>query len=144
MLVTVNGQPVTTVELNNTDDNEGNPNSVSYTDRGDPSSVDFSKTDFTADENWHVLDLSSIVPEGASLIHLSISALTEKKDKNSTIVFCKKGISNKLNVAKIGFHHGDKEYFEDKFVVCDTERKIEYLISNVNWIILNVSIRGWF
>lgn len=45
---------------------------MAYIDRGDPPSWDYSKTDFTTDGQWHTLNLRSIVPEGASLVHLRV------------------------------------------------------------------------
>jgi hypothetical protein len=112
-----------------------------YTDRGDPSSADFSKTDFTIDGGWHILNLSSIVPEGAATVHFSIAALTAFNDQ--TIVFVKRGIVNKKNGATIRVPHGAKEYFKSDWVACDSDRKVEYWISPVTWITLDFLVRGW-
>ncbi len=121
---------------------ESAPPPVSYNDRGDPSSVDFSKTDFTTNGEWHVLNLSGIVPEGATLVHLLISANTAYN--NSWIRFCKKGIVNKINADWMSIRHGNTENYESKWVACDADRKIEYWMSNQVWIQLDVLVRGWF
>lgn len=112
-----------------------------YTDRGDPTSWDFSKTDFSTDGQWHVLDLSSIVPEGATVVHLKIKA--QIAYNNSIIAFCKKGMTNKLNGATLMIRHGNNEYYEERWVACDVDRKIEYWTSNRTWVILDVLVRGW-
>lgn len=112
-----------------------------YIDRGDPSSVDFSKTDFTIDGYWHVLDLSNIVPEGATLIHFSVAALVPFDD--ITMAFVKNGSVNKKNGATIRVPHGNKEYYKSDWVACDVNRKIEYWISDVTWTTLDVLVRGW-
>lgn len=114
----------------------------SYIDRGDAASWDFSKADFIIDGDWHVLDLSGIVPEGTSLIHLSIVAQSAYNDK--VIKFCKCGNVNNFNKELIGIQHGNKEYYESRFIACDVDGKIEYWISSGYWPVLDVLIRGWF
>lgn len=118
------------------------PAPVSYNDRGDPASWDFSKTAFTADGAWHVLDLSSIVPEGATVIHLGIGAVIAYS--NSYIQFRKKGNINDINKKVIVILFGNKEYYEEAWVACGTDRKIEYWMSNRTWVQLDVMVRGWF
>ena len=117
------------------------PTGEGYTDRGDPPSYDFSKTDFTTDGEWHVLDLSGIVPEGTTLVHLLIGANTAYN--NSWIRFCKKGLVNKLNCAWVNVRHGNSLYYKSKWVACDADRKIEYWMSNRTWIQLDVLVRGY-
>lgn len=117
------------------------PCSGNYSDRGDPSSWDFSKTDFSTDGQWHVLDLSNIVPEGTMIVHLKIKA--QIAYNNSIIAFCKKGITNKLNGTTLMIRHGNNEYYEEAWVACDADRKIEYWTSNRIWVILDMLVRGW-
>jgi hypothetical protein len=112
-----------------------------YIDRGDPSSADFSKTDFSINGQWHVLDLSDKVDEGATIIHFSVMVQSAVDD--STIVFVKNGSVNRKNGATIRVPHGSKEYFKSDWVACDSDRKVEYWISNVNWPILDFLVRGW-
>jgi len=118
------------------------PSPVSYNDRGDPSSWDFSKTDFTADGGYHVLDLSSKVPEGTTLVHLLVHALTAYN--NSLIIFRKNGNINDVNREIIYVRHGNNTYLESKWVACDADRKIEYWTTDVVWVSLDVMVRGWF
>lgn len=120
------------------------PCPVSYNDRGDPSSVDFSKTAFTTDGQWHTLDLSSIVSEGATLVHLLV--YTFNSFANSWIFFCKKGNTNRtVNRAPISIRQGGNiEHYESVFVACDENRQIEYMMTNRVWDgALDVVVRGW-
>lgn len=112
-----------------------------YVDRGDPAAWDYSKVDFLTDGAWHTLDLSAIVPQGATLVHLKIKALTAFN--NSIIAFCKNDIINKLNGATIAIRHGASDYYEEAWVACDADRKIEYWTSNQTWVILDLMVRGW-
>lgn len=114
-----------------------------YVDRGDPSSWDYSKTDFTTDGQWHVLNLSSIVPEGATVVHLSVYAYNAYAE--SWIFFCKKGIVNRtINREAMHVHHGGNiEYYESKWVACDSDRKIEYWMTNRTWGKIDLLVRGW-
>ena len=113
----------------------------SYVDRGDPASWDYSKADLTTDGQWHTLDLSSIVPEGATLVHLKIKA--QIAYNNMIIGFCKKGIVNKQNGATLMIRHGNNEYYEEAWVACDADRKIEYWTSDQTWVMLDILVRGW-
>jgi len=112
-----------------------------YVDRGDPSSWDFAKTDLTADGQYHTLDLSNIVPEGATIVHLLIHALTASN--NSLIIFRKKGNVNEVNREILYVHHGNSTYLDSKWVTCDADRKIEYWTTNVVWTSLDITVRGW-
>lgn len=112
-----------------------------YIDRGDPASYDFSKADFSTDGQWHVLDLSNIVPAGTTLVHLSIGAVIAYA--NSYIQFRKNGIVNDINKKIIVILFGNKEYYEDAQVACDADRKIEYWMSDRTWVTLDMLVRGW-
>lgn len=115
---------------------------LSYTDRGDPASWDFSKADLSTDGAWHVLDLSPIVPDGVALIHLAIRAASAYN--NQTIVFCKNGLVNKLNGLTIRVPHGgNQEYYKAGWVACGADRKLDYWTNNITWQALDVLIRGW-
>lgn len=117
------------------------PCPVSYSDRGDPSSWDFSKTDFSTDGAYHTLDLSSIVPEGASLVHLLVHGLIAYN--NSIIIFRKKGNINDVNREILYVRHGNCTYLHSLWVACDAGRKIEYWMSDRTWVSLDVVVRGW-
>ena len=115
--------------------------SFNYIDRGDPLDYDFTKDDFIADAQWHDLDLSSIVPEGATLIHIRVRLSCFDL---AGLQFRKKGNTNIINTAIMKIQVANIFYYEDFLVACDSSRKIQYLSSNVTWNNLDLTIRGWF
>ena len=116
-------------------------NNSYYEDRGDPSTYDFIKTDFTTDGNWHDLDLSSIIPEETVLVHVRVRLSSSFL---AGLQFRKKGNSNTINVAVMKIQVAGVYYYEDFLVACDNDRKIQYLASNLAWTALDFSVRGWF
>lgn len=118
-----------------------NAPSGQYHDRGDPSSWDYSKADLSTDGAWHTLDLFSIVPVGTTLVHLFVAAVIAYP--NSYIQFRKNGVVNDINKKVIVILFGNKEYYEEVWIACDADRKIEYWMSNRTWVQLDVLIRGW-
>jgi len=116
-------------------------NLMHYVDRGDPDSYDFTKADFTADLQWHNLDLSAIVPEDTTLVHIRVRLSCFDL---AGLQFRKKGNTNNINNAVMKIQIANIYYYEDFFVSCDSDRKIQYLSSNVTWNNLDLIIRGWF
>ena len=115
--------------------------SLNYVDRGDPSDYDFDKDDLTTDLTWRDLDLSSIVPEGAQLIHIRVRLASFDL---AGLQFRKKGNTNTINTVTTKIQVANIYYYEDFFVACDNNRKIQYLASDVTWTNLDIAIRGWF
>lgn len=114
-----------------------------YVDRGDPASFDFAVGDFTTDNTWHDLDLSSIVPtEGANqLVHLLVAISDDVS--GGAIQFRKKDNSNTVNVAACTLPTANTTYYYDLWVRMDDNRIVEYKGSNSTFVTLNVAVRGW-
>lgn len=112
-----------------------------YVDREDPSAYDFTKEDLTTDLQWHDLDLSSIIPEGVNLIHMKVRLSAFEL---GGFQLRKKGNTNDVNAATMKVQVANVYYYEDFFVTCDSNRKIQYLASNITWTNLDIVIRGWF
>jgi len=112
-----------------------------YVDRGDSSEYDFNVEDFTTDLQWHDLDLSSIVPEKAKLVHMRIRLSTPSL---AGINFRKKGNTNAVNTSTMKTQVANVYYYEEFFVPCDVNRMIQYMANNVSWTVLDVTVRGWF
>jgi hypothetical protein len=110
-------------------------------DRGDPSSHDFSKTDFTTDATWRDLDLSSIVPAGAKMVNLIIygygdtanATMSIRKNGNSNAIVALSGTTPAVGIA----------FLNVGVIACDSSRVVEYNISNITWTALNLSVAGW-
>lgn len=112
------------------------------TDRGDPASNDFDKTDFTCDATWNEFDMSSVVPENATWAVFRVSLLDGAA---GSIFMCReKGNSNAINinicrtqVANVGL--------DGIFTVkMDANRKCEYYASNLVFDAINITVIGWF
>jgi hypothetical protein len=110
-------------------------------DRGDPDDWDFVETDLTTDETWRDLDLSSIVPAGASFVFLGGYIVDDAVGSN--LQFRKNGNSNDYHrvgsttqVVNIGIGI-------DCTVPCDTNRIIEYNGSNLAFSDIKIVVKGW-
>lgn len=110
-------------------------------DRGDMSEHDFSKEDFITDANWHDLDLSNKIPQGTSVVqlHCRASCATE----GAAIQFRKKGNTNTINVSVLKIVDANEYIYPDFWVACSSDRKIQYLSSNVTWAELSIEVVKW-
>jgi hypothetical protein len=113
-----------------------------YVDRGDPSANDFLLANFTTDEVWHDLDLSSIVPNGAKAVHFR--SVLKGNTAGARLVLRKKGNANSYNVSTACIQVANVEYYGDLIVSCDSNRKIQYWAQNITWSAITLTVRGWF
>lgn len=110
-------------------------------DRGEVASPDFTYGDFTHNNAWHDLDLSSIVPKGAVRVILNVSitgtggnqALYFRK-KGRTTSYCTQGIFIGV-AAGLDLHNVE--------VFCDVNRVIQYN-GTTSLSVIDVSVVGWF
>lgn len=115
---------------------------IQYIDRGDPASVDKAVGDFTTDETWNDLDLSAIVPAGAIAILFNIQVKDDAAD--SSMLFRENGNSNAYNVASVRTQVANVISDADLIVSCDAGRVIEYYGSNLAFVSIDLTVRGWF
>jgi len=113
-----------------------------YSDRGDPSVFDFTLTDFTTDDTWRDLDLSSIIPANtkAVIVHICISA----PNPNYCMQFRKKGNVNEINIGATRQPVKDIQTPEDLILAVDENRFIQYKGSPLAFDIINFVVKGWF
>ena len=111
--------------------------------RGDVSDWDFSATDFDVEGTWTDLDLSSIVPAGASWVLLRGQA--RATSCNRQILFRKNGYSGTRNAA------GPRTQMANVFindysiiVECDSSRVVEYRKDTATWSNLDFTVAGWW
>lgn len=110
-----------------------------FVDRTTPAAFDFVVGDFTTDETWNELDLSSIVPAGAT--HALLSIVIWDNVANSTFRLRKVGdslycFSTGTNVAwmSAGGH---------ALIGLDSNRKCEYWGTNLAFAGININVLGW-
>lgn len=113
-----------------------------YVDRGDPSVFDFTLVDFITDGNWHELDLSSIVPEGATAISFRLTV--QSVNIADYFVFRKKGNINERNKLAVRTQVATVPSDGDGIVSCSVDRKIEYRATNTIFQAMILNISGWF
>ena len=111
-----------------------------FTDRGDPASVDFDENDLTMDNTWNDLDLSSIIDSGASLVLLRVYY---DKATEATLEFRENGNSNTANASRL-MTIGEQRYgYGDCFVVPDSSGVIEYKASAA-FNDVEITVGGWW
>lgn len=113
-----------------------------YHERPHTISWDFSLVDFTMDETWRELDLSSIIPEGVKAVnvfasgvhadihkHLKVSPITNEPQRGTTLLRTKVA-----TVAEVGR------------IACGvtTDRKMYYSAEAPNWNSIQMQIKGWW
>jgi hypothetical protein len=112
-----------------------------FVDRGGLSSPDYSIGDLTTDGTWRDLDLSSIVPAGATHIELTVQIWDESTDVR--IRFRENGISGEYNVAEVRTHTAWITSNGRFLVKCDSNRVIEYFATNTTISGIYISVTGW-
>lgn len=110
-----------------------------FTDRGDPASVDWDETDLTADGNWHDLNLSSVIPAGATAVLLRVRLEATVK----TLSFRENGNSSAVNVATLETGGGAGIMRGDLLVAPDANGVIEYNLSGAATSV-SITVGGWW
>jgi len=112
-----------------------------YIDRGDPADYDLVQGDMTLDNDHHDFDLSSIVPEGATAVHLRV--LLKNTIVNKRIEFRKKGNVNTRNTAQCTTQVANVTLNNDVIVAVGESRIIEYWANAGGWVSISIVVRGW-
>lgn len=108
----------------------------------DPSDWDFNKDNLTEDGTWYSLDLSSIVPKGATMVRFRIDL--EDNAAGSFIQFKKNGQTNSKNSQILYTQVADIMNSADFVIECDEDQKVEYAATSTVFTTINISIRGWW
>lgn len=113
-----------------------------FVKRDNLASKDVDYTTLTRNNTWQELDLSSIIPEGTTLVYLNISSfITLQYD---IVAWDNGGTTNhegNYNVYNIS--SGNKHETAMVFLVPDTNRKVRYKIKGTN-ITGTITVRGWY
>lgn len=113
-----------------------------YFFRGDISAWDFTLVDFVRDENWHELDLSAIVPEGAKAVLLKVVVESVFEDKKFDLRA--HGQIYNYNTCAIFTPKSSVRIGGVYLVPCDADRKIDYEAYSTGFTTINVIVVGWF
>jgi len=118
------------------------PSGMKFVSAGDLASESFDKNDFTQDNAWHELDVSSAVPAGTALVVWRIIATC------ATAGFLAKirpnGYTNEKNMLDLMVIVANKNVCETFAMVLPADHKLEYKFSNVAWGTIFLTPVGWF
>lgn len=113
-----------------------------FVDRGDPAAWDKQVGDFTTDGAYHDLDLSAIVPAGATAV--LISGYIQDDAINSYLAFRKNGNAQAKIQAVVRTQVIDNPMDFCFIVACDVNRVIEYVGAAVTFTAINFVVSGWW
>lgn len=116
---------------------------VNYVDRGDVADFDFTIATLTADDNWHDLVLSSIIPVGVVSVNFGISTTPTSLPGN--VLFRKKGYTGNRNIFVWRCVVATLTHEFCFFIPPDSNRIVEYNATEIpgGWTNLNITVLGW-
>lgn len=115
---------------------------TSYVFRGTINAHDFGTVSFTQDGAWHNLDLSSIVPEGASAVNLHGSG--KSANISTILLLIKKGSGSSRAYCQLRCQVANHQNCFRRTFALGSDRKLEYKISDPPFSLLNISVVGWW
>lgn len=115
---------------------------IGYVNRGDPAAYDWSLITLDADEAWHDLDLSGIIPEGTAAV--SITVLGRCGAVDEFIYLSTTGFTNMKNRAELRTQVAGVFTSIDMVIAPDADRKIKYAISVAAWDKVYIMVKGWW
>lgn len=113
-----------------------------FVDRGDPAAYDFELNYFVRNAQWHLLDLSGIVPENAKAVLLL--AYSKATVINNDFMVRMHGNVNLYSRSQLRTFVADVAIFQDWVVNLDTDRKIDYKLDIGNWTAAGITVKGWW
>jgi hypothetical protein len=128
-------EPSTTVE-------QVSQTAAGFVDRGDPAAADWTEADLSlSTSNWADLDLSSIVPAGATLVALRVLVATTASAAG--LQFREKGNSNDYNVDQVDVVL-NQQNFGTVFVVPSSARVVQYRAVASTTLTAQITVGGWW
>jgi len=113
-----------------------------FVDRGDAAGYDWDETTLTTKETWTDLDCSSVVPANAKAILFHV--ILEDDSIEVSFRLRENGNNNIINVGSLITQVSNVAITNDIVVPCDSNRIVEYYISNVTWSRIDLVIKGWW
>lgn len=113
-----------------------------FVNRGDPAAHDFTLLDFTTDEAWYDLDLSSIVPASAKAVVFQL--WMRGNTVNRYAQFRTKGNAFSINSSLLYTQIAAVYKAGDLIVPLNSDRIIQYKFKNIVWVTINLTVKGWW
>lgn len=128
-------EPSTTVE-------QVSQTAAGFVDRGDPSAADWTEADLSLSTSaWADLDLSSVVPSGATLVALRVLVATTASAAG--LQFREKGNSNDYNVDQVDVVL-NQQNFGTVLVVPNSSRVVQYRAVASTTLTAQITVGGWW
>ena len=109
--------------------------------QGTSQSYAFTLGDFTTDETWRALDISSFVPANAKLVHFRVGFGTNAAQ--SQFIIAPPGSTNSNRGVMFRTILGNIPHHASGFCAC-TGQAVAYYAANHAWSWIDVTILGWF
>lgn len=113
-----------------------------YIDRGDPAAFDFEQGVLTADAAWHDLDLSAIVPAGATAV--SLRTLIRDNIVNGEIALRSAGRVNSITISTMLTRLANISNEQTITISLPASRIIEYRLTAGVWDRIILAVQGWW
>lgn len=112
-----------------------------FVDRGDPAVADWTEATLTINSAWHDLDLSTIVPEGASTV--LFNGYIRDDAVNSYFFLRSKDNAGLYNISAIITQVANVPVQRDMVVKLTSDRKISYTgFTGTDFV--SLTVRGWW
>jgi len=110
-------------------------------DRGYTATPDFVISDLILDQQWHLLDLSGIIPDNTKFVFLLF--LTAGNTQNSYIRISKPPELENNNQDVIMCQLANMTYFRTLCCGVNENKKILYAFSDAAWYVCDITVRAW-
>lgn len=115
---------------------------LGYFHRSGVTSVDFDETDLTADNTWHDLDLSSIVPSGVQAVNMKVNI--RFTDTMKRFALRRKGETSEWNTLVIWSQAYNVKKGVLSPLACDSNRIIQYKVEAGDINSIDLVVCGWW
>ena len=116
-----------------------------YERDADPSSHDFTVSDFTTDATWNEIDFSTndLVPQNSKAVKVFL--IVKDNAVGSQIYFRKKGRTDVYNCTPlVTTQVANKNICAERTIFLDDERKAEYYATNTTFTTINMTVIGYY
>lgn len=120
----------------------GSFDEVGYVNRELPTPSDFTESDLTFDNAWHELDLSAIVPAGATAINAHLKANHSTVPR--VIFFRQAGYTKGFGTCALRLVVANLDHCQRRAIGISSDRKIEYKCDAPAYDSIGIKIKGWW
>ena len=113
-----------------------------FVDRGDPAAWDATQATLTLDLTWNNLDLSSVIPAGATAACIVVTLQDDAV--GSVFSLRANGVTNAYCYVPMWTQVVDQDIGHQAIIALDGNRIIQYYATNTTWTTINLLVTGWF